>query len=79
MAFRLMRKRPNARNGTITTKDVARAPPMIYAIIMQKMSIRGALIAVLIIIIKDICTFATSVVSRVTRDDVENLSIFSKE
>ena len=48
-------------------------------IMMEKMSIRGLLSAVLIIIIYEFCTFVTSVVSLVTRLDEENLSIFEKE
>ena len=52
---------------------------MTYAITVEKMSIKGERIAVRMIIIKDICTFAISVVIRVTRDEEENLSIFSKE
>jgi hypothetical protein len=49
------------------------------AIMMEKTNISGLLIAVLMIIIKPICTLATSVVILVTRDADENLSMFSKE
>lgn len=35
--------------------------------------------AILIIIMKAICTLVTSVVSLVTSDEEENLSIFAKE
>ena len=48
-------------------------------ITVAKMIMTGARITMRIIIIKDCCTFMTSVVSLVTMDGVENLSIFSKE
>lgn len=52
---------------------------MAKPIIKEKMSIKGPRIATRMIIMKDICTFTTSVVMRVTRLDTENLSMFSKE
>ena len=58
---------------------MARRPPMAKPIIKEKMSIKGPRIATRMIIMKDICTFTTSVVMRVTRLDTENLSMFSKE
>ena len=79
IAFLLIKYSPKARTGTITTNVVASAPPITYAIMIEKMSIRGLRIAVRIIIINDICTFDTSVVILVTRDEDENLSMFSKE
>ena len=60
------------------TKREASAPPMIYAMTMENIIIRGARMAVLIIIMYANCTFPTSVVILVTSDEVENLSIFSK-
>ena len=60
-------------------KEVAKAPPIMYAIMMEKISIRGARTAVRMIIIYAICTLLTSVVIRVTREAEENLSMFSKE
>ena len=63
----------------MTTKEVARAPPIIYAITKENTSIRGALTAMRMSIIYAICTFVTSVVILVTREDVENLSMLEKE
>ena len=57
----------------------ASLPPMINAITTAKMSISGLLIAVRMIIIYAFWTLLTSVVSLVTSDDEENLSMFSKE
>ncbi len=48
-------------------------------IVMAKTSIRGERTAVRMIIIKAICTLVTSVVRRVTREEVENLSMFENE
>ena len=60
-------------------KDVAKEPPILYAMIIEKIRTNGARMAVRMIIIKDICTLETSVVIRVTREDEENLSMFSNE
>ena len=45
----------------------------------EKISISGARTAVRMIIIKAICTFDTSVVRRVTSEDVENWSMLANE
>ena len=45
----------------------------------EKISISGPRVATRMIIIKDICTFMTSVVIRVTKLETENLSMFSNE
>ena len=79
IAFLPIMIRPKASTGTITTKLVASAPPMIYAMTTEKMSISGERTAMRISIINDICTLLTSVVMRVTSEEEENLSIFSKE
>ena len=79
IAFFATRRSPQTRNGTTTTNVRASFPPMINAIIIEKMNISGLRTAVLIIIINDICTFDTSVVSLVTSEAEENLSMFSNE
>ena len=76
MALRTIISSTAIRNGTITTKVSASFPPIINAIVMANISISGALMAVRISIMKDICTLFTSVVILVTRDEEENLSIF---
>ena len=48
---------PTTRMGISTTKLVARAPPILYAIITEKMKFKGARRAILISIIKPIWTF----------------------
>ena len=52
---------------------------MIIAILSAKTSMNGQRTAMRITIMKAFCTFVTSVVRRVTRLDVENLSILAKE
>lgn len=48
-------------------------------ITVAKISIIGARTAIRIIIMNACCTFDTSVVKRVTRDDVEKRPIFENE
>ena len=79
IALRAIRKSPTARNGTTITNIVERLPPMIYAIMIEKISMNGQRIAILMIIMKAICTFPTSVVILVTRDEEENLSMLANE
>ena len=79
IAFLPMSISPNARKGTTITNIVAREPPIIYDMMIENTSISGHLTAVRMIIMNDICTLLTSVVMRVTSDEDENLSIFSKE
>ena len=67
------------RSGTTTTKVSASLPPMMNAMVIAKMSMKGDLTAVLMIIMKEFCTLVMSVVILVTREDVENLSMFPKE
>ena len=71
--------RPTARIGTTITKVVASEPPRTYAMMIAKANISGALTAILIIIINAFWTVVISVVILVTRDDVENLSMFPNE
>ena len=52
---------------------------MMNAMITASVSISGLRMAVRMIIMYAIWTLPTSVVSLVTRDDEENLSMFSKE
>ena len=79
IALRLTKKSPTISIGTTTTKVVASAPPIIYAIVIENINMSGLRIAVRITIIYANCTFEMSVVIRVTSDDDENLSIFSNE
>ena len=70
---------PTPITGTTITKVVAREPPEINAITIAKANIKGALTAILIAIMKAFWTVVISVVILVTREDVENLSMFPKE
>ena len=70
---------PTAITGTTITNVVAREPPEINAITIAKANIRGALTAILIAIMKAFWTVVISVVILVTRDEVENLSMFPNE
>ena len=70
---------PTVMNGTSAMNAVVSFGLILIVIMMEKISIRGLLRAVLIIIIYEFCTLVTSVVSLVTRLDDENLSIFEKE
>ena len=79
MAFLPMARRPKARMGITTTKTNANLPPMTNAMTVEKIRSSGLLMAMRINIINAICTLVTSVVIRVTREDDENLSMFSKE
>ena len=54
IAFLATIKRPKPSKGITTTNEVASAPPIIYAIIIEKISNIGARTAILIIIIYDI-------------------------
>ena len=53
--------------------------PTLTDMMTAKMSINGARTAVRISIINACWTFVTSVVRRVTRDEVENLSMLANE
>ncbi len=70
---------PVARNGTITTNESASFPPMINAMIIEKVSSSGERTAMRIVNMNAICTLVTSVVILVTSDVDEKLSIFSNE
>ena len=79
MVFRITKISPSASTGTSITKIHAMRPPIMKAIANAKMSIKGALTAMRMSMLKAKEMLVTSVVSLVTSDDVENLSIFSKE
>ena len=79
IAWLITIKRPNPSTGIVRRKTSARRPPMYKAITKEKMIIRGLRKARRISIMYASCTFVTSVVILVTRDEVENLSMFSKE
>ena len=79
MALRPIMISPKASTGMMTTKLVASMPPMTYAITMEKISISGERTAMRMSIMKPMATLFTSVVMRVTREEEENLSMFSKE
>ena len=78
-ALVIIRKRPIASTGEVQRKISAIFAFMEKAITMEKISINGARMAVLIIIIYAISTLVTSVVSLVTSEEVENLSMLAKE
>ena len=61
------------------TKIHARRGLIKNAMTMEKMNIIGLRMAMRMIIMKDICTLVTSVVSLVTRLEEENLSMLEKE
>lgn len=79
VALRITRARPTPSSGIVTRKIMARRPPMAKPMMKEKISISGPRMATRMIIMKDICTFMTSVVIRVTRLETENLSMFSNE
>ena len=79
IAFLIIRKSANAKNGTNATYTVDSCGHILNAIIIAKMNIIGERTAMRIIIIYAICTLEISVVRRVTRLEVENLSIFVNE
>ena len=70
---------PIARIGIITANAIDIFGLVMIAIIRANTSIIGHRTAVRIIIMNAICTLETSVVIRVTRLDVENLSMLEKE
>ena len=63
----------------VTTKTSAMRPPMMNAIVNEKIRFSGARIAVRISIMNAIWMFWMSVVRRVTSDALENLSMLPKE
>ena len=72
IAFLAIISKPKTRTGITITNVIARLPPIRKAMITAKTSISGARTARRVTIINAICTFVISVVSRVTRDGVEN-------
>ena len=68
-----------ARMGMSATKTHEMVTLTVNAIAREKASMSGQRMATRMIIIYAICTFVTSVVRRVTRLEVENLSILEKE
>ena len=79
IALLITSPRPTARTGITNKKITAILPPMINAMTKANTSISGQRIAIRTIIMYAICTLEISVVSLVTRDDVENLSILANE
>ena len=65
--------------GTSARKIHASVVLMVNAMTKENISMMGERTATRMIIINAICTLVTSVVIRVTRLDVENLSMFAKE
>ena len=68
-----------ARTGTIPRKIRAIWTLMRHAITMENTIMRGTRTAMRIIMPKAFCTLVTSVVMRVTREDVEKRSMSAKE
>ena len=68
-----------SKKGTIITQTSANFQLIDILITTEKMNIIGTRITIRKHIWYDCCTFVTSVVKRVTSDDVENLSTFAKE
>ena len=71
MVLRMTRYRPKARKGATIRNINAIFPPMTKAMTKANSSMSGQRIAVRMIIIYAFCTLVTSVVSRVTREEVE--------
>ena len=74
-----IKNNPKATIGTSPTKMKPINPPPTKVITAEKISIKGALTTIRIIIWKAFCTLLISVVILVTKDEAENLSIFWKE
>ena len=72
-------KQSDPQNRDDHQEDQRHLPPIINAIVKEKINISGLRIASRISIINASWTFITSVVILVTKDEVENLSMFSKE
>ena len=68
-----------ARKISATRKMTESLPEMDSAATRENSSVSGARTAMRVIIWKEFCTLVTSVVRRVTRPAVENLSILAKE
>jgi len=79
MVLRMTANSPRPRTGTTNRKMKAIRPPITKAITNAKISISGQRMAMRIIIMYAFCTFVTSVVRRVTSEEVEKRSMFSKE
>ena len=69
----------NATKTIATKKIVLKEGEIITHIIIDIVNISGGLTAKRIIIIKAFCRLVTSVVRRVTKPAVENLSMFENE
>ena len=68
---------PSPSTGTTNRKMNAILPPITNAITNANISISGQRMAMRMIIMYAFWTLVTSVVSRVTRDEVEKRSMFS--
>ena len=79
MAFIMIIIKANASTAIATRKIVLRSGLITKHIITEIVSISGGRTAIRMIIWNAFCTFVTSVVIRVTRPAVENLSILEKE
>ena len=71
--------RPRPNTGMIAKNIRAISLLILTAIITEKMTIKGALTAILMIIIKAFCTLETSLVSLVTSEEEEKSSMSLKE
>ena len=78
-ALRIIRNSENPSTGTIPAKMSASCLPTRTDITTANTSIIGARTAMRMHIMNAFWMFVTSVVSRVTSDEVENRSIFAKE
>ena len=74
-----IRYRQKPSTGIMPAKMKASCLPTRMDMMLAKISIIGARTAIRVSIINACWTFATSVVRRVTREDVENRSMFENE
>ena len=77
--YRTIPNRIAAKKGTMIRKISAISELIRQAITTEKIIISGTRTAIRISIPKAFCTLVTSVVIRVTREEVENLSMSAKE
>ena len=74
-----MARRETASTGSMARYMRAMRELTVRHMITENMSMSGVRTAILITIWKEFCTLVTSVVSLVTREDVENRSISAKD
>ena len=78
-AWVMIRPRPSASSGSTATKTSERLALLRNAMTSANTSVHGERKAMRVSIMNACCTFVTSVVMRVTRPAVENLSMFENE